>query len=161
VRRCRRSDCRLDPLLIDKPADLLGAVGAKIEAISDPFKHALRSEHFGLADCRGRVNIDDDRVLGVDEILGRVCEESLPAVRTSPARRGVGGRDELGRDLGRGPESCIVENGQILLDRSARCFGRKPVVALDSLLPIGIGPDQACVDGEAFTADKWSVDVSS
>src|SRR4029077_2053045 len=69
---------RLDPLLIDEPTKHLrrtvGAIAekafwAKVEAIPGPFEHALCSQHFRLTDCRGRLDIHDDRVLGIDKIV--------------------------------------------------------------------------------------------
>ena len=42
--------------------------------------HALGGEHLGPADRRGCLDIDDDRVIDIDQIVGRVAEEGLPAV---------------------------------------------------------------------------------
>jgi hypothetical protein len=82
-------------------------------------------------------------------------------VCTSPAGRRIGRRHELGRDLGRRSKGGIVENSQILVDRSAGRLRWKPLVAFDSLLPVGIGFDQACVDSEAFTTDQPLLDAAT
>jgi hypothetical protein len=55
----------------------------------------------------------------------------------------------------------IVENGQILLDRPARRFRRKPFVALNSLLPVGIGLDQTGIYGEAFPTHQSLLDAAA
>ena len=76
------------------------------------FDHALCRQDFGLADRGGRFDIDNDRVVDIDQIVGGVSKERLPAVRSSPACRWIGRRDELGHDLGRSSESCIVKARQ-------------------------------------------------
>ena len=55
-------------------------------------------------------------------------------MRPGPARCRVGGRHELRGDLGRCSESGIVENSQILIDRSAGGLRWKSLVAFDSIL---------------------------
>jgi hypothetical protein len=69
----------------------------------------------------------------------------LAAVRPCPARRWIGGRHELRRDFGRCSESSIVEDSQILIDRSAGSLRWKSLVTFDPPLSIGIGLDQARV----------------
>jgi hypothetical protein len=71
-----------------------------------------------------------------------------------PARRRVGRRDELRSDLGRGSERRIVEHGEILVDGPAGQLGRQTFGSLDTLLPIGLGLDQAGIDGKALAADQ-------
>ena len=47
----------------------------------------LAAVDLGLADRGGRLDIDDDRVVEVDQVVGRVGEEGRPAVaRRSSAR---------------------------------------------------------------------------
>jgi hypothetical protein len=43
----------------------------------------------------------------------------------------------------------MIEDSQILIDCSSRRVRWKSLVAFDSLLPTGIGRDQACIDCEA------------
>src|SRR5262249_50241394 len=82
----------------------------EIEPFERAFNHAFGSQHLCLPDCRGRLDIDDDRVLDVDQVVRRVGEEGLATVRPCPARRWIGGRHELRRDFGRCSESGIVED---------------------------------------------------
>jgi hypothetical protein len=46
------------------------------------------------------------------------------------------------------------KNGKVLIDCSARGFQWKPLVAIDSLLPMSIALDQARVDCEPFATDQ-------
>jgi hypothetical protein len=85
----------------------------------------------------------------------------LAAVRSRPTRRGVGGRHELRGDLGRGSESSVVEDSQILTNCSAGSFRRKSFVAFDPLLPIGIGFDQARIDRESFSTNQPLLDTAT
>ncbi len=82
-------------------------------------------------------------------------------MRSCPARRWVGGRHELRRDLGRCSESGIVEDGQILVDSSAGGLRWKSLVAFDPLLPVGIGFDQARIDCKSFTTDQSLLDAAA
>lgn len=70
----------------------------------------LAARHVRLPNRRSRLNIDDDRVLDVDQVVRGVGEEGLATVSPRPARRQVGRRHELGGDFGRCPEGCIVED---------------------------------------------------
>jgi hypothetical protein len=108
---------RLDPVLLDEPAQHLGrAVGAvagepsriEVEAVDRPFDHALGRPHLGLADGGGRLDVHDDPMVEVDEVVGGLGEERLPAVGARPARRRIGGRDELRRHLGRRAERRVI-----------------------------------------------------
>jgi hypothetical protein len=57
---------------------------------------------------------------------------------SGPARRRVGRRDELGRERSRGAKGSIVKDSQVLLDRAARSFRWKSLLALDPFLPVGV-----------------------
>ena len=48
----------------------------------------------------------------------------------------------------------IVEDGQILIDRSAGGFRGKSLVAFDPLLPVGIGLDQARIDCKSVPSNQ-------
>ena len=72
---------RLDAMLIDQPAEHLSrAVSAvahepgriDVEALHRTFDHAFGGEDLGLSDRRGCFNINDDRVLDVDQVVRRV-----------------------------------------------------------------------------------------
>ena len=92
-------------------------------------------QNLSLADRGGRFHINDDRIVDIDQTVGGVSEESLPAKSSGPASCRIGRRDELGRDLGRPAESSVLEHSQILLNGSACGFRRQPFLALDALLP--------------------------
>jgi len=90
---------RLDAPLGHKPTQHLGRPVSAVaeepawlesQALHRTFDHALCSENFCLPDCGGRFDVNDDRVIGIDQIVGRVGKEGLPAVRTGPARRRIG-----------------------------------------------------------------------
>ena len=98
-------DMRLDAVLIDQPAEHLGrAISTvahelgriEIEALHRAFDHVFGGEHLGLPDRRGCLDIDDDRVVKVDQIVGRVAKEGLPTMGACPARCRISRRDELG-----------------------------------------------------------------
>ena len=89
----------LDAMLVDEPSDHLGgAVGAvpqkscgiKIEALERAFYHALCGQDLGLPDRGCGFDINDDRVVGIDQIVGGIGEECLPAVGSGPSRRRIG-----------------------------------------------------------------------
>ena len=153
----------LDAVLIDEPAQHLGrAVGAvagepgriEVETVHRPLDHALGRGHLDLADGGDRLDVHDDAMVEVDEVVGGIGEERLPAMGAHPARRRIGGRDELRRHLGRVAECRVIQHGQILVDRAARHLRRQALGAFDALLAAGIGLDQADVDGKAVAVDE-------
>jgi len=63
-------------MLADQPTDHLSRIAhqfgrIEVEALHRTFDHAFGGEDLGLSDRRGCFDIDDDRVLGVDQIIGR------------------------------------------------------------------------------------------
>ena len=70
-----------------------------------PFDHAFGGENLRLPDRGGGLDVDDERVVDIDQIIGRIGEEGLPAMRRGPARGRVGWRDELGRHVGHGAKA--------------------------------------------------------
>src|SRR4029450_1113994 len=145
---------RRDAMLISQPAEHLGravgavaekAAGIEIEAINGPLDHPLCRQDLGLPD-RGRCfDINDDRVVDVDQIVGRVGKERLPAMGSGPARRRIGEGHELRRHPARPAKGSIVEHSQILLDRSTCGLRWEGLLSLDPLLAGGIRLDQACI----------------
>ena len=81
------------------------------EVVVDLLDHPLRRGHLGLPDCGRCLYVHDDGVLYVDEVVGRVGIEGLPALGAGPARGRISRRQELGHDRCRRPERGIVENG--------------------------------------------------
>ena len=156
-------DVRLDPVLIDQPiqhlgrsiggvADQLGRI--EIEACERALDHALCRQHFGLTDRRRRFDIYNDRVVGIDQVVGRIGKECWPAVRRGPPRRRISRCDELARHLGSRAERGIIEDGEIFFDGAAGRVRRQTRGTLNAAAVAGIGLDQAGVDGKAFTADQ-------
>jgi len=70
--------------------------------------------YFRLADWCRRFNIDDYRVIEIDEIVGAVGVERRLARGRGPARRRVGEVDPPGRDRRCAAERGIIEHLQIL-----------------------------------------------
>jgi len=155
-------DVRLDPVLIDQPvqhlgrsmggvADQLGRI--EIEVRERALDHALCRQHLGLTDRRRRFDIDNNRVVGIDQVVGRIGKERWTSVRRGPPCRQIGRCDELGRHLGRGPKRGIIEDGEIFSDGAAGRVRRQTRATLNAGAVAGIGLDQTGVDGKAFTAD--------
>ena len=70
-----------DPSLFDQPPEVLGIAVSRIrsypvwsdaEAHLRAIKHGAGSTHLSLPDCPCRLNIHDDRALGVDQVVGRI-----------------------------------------------------------------------------------------
>jgi hypothetical protein len=55
------------------------------EVVCGPLDHAFGGENFRLPDRRGRLNVENDRILHIDQIVGGVGKESLSAMGTGPA----------------------------------------------------------------------------
>jgi len=166
-----RGTCLLlrSPLLINQPAEHLGrTIGAvaddlgraEIEAGGRALDHAFGGQNFSLPDRCGCLDVDNDRVLKVDQIIGRVGKEGLPAMGTGPARRRIGWRDELGRDLGRSAKGGIVEHSQVLFDCPTGSFRWQPLLTFDPLLPVGVRLDQAGIDGKGFATNQTFSDAA-
>jgi hypothetical protein len=86
---------RLDPVLIDQPAEHLGrAIGAiahepsgvETEAVHRALDHALSGEDFGLPDRRCRFDINNDSVFDIDQVVGGIGKERLPSMGSGPSR---------------------------------------------------------------------------
>jgi hypothetical protein len=63
----------------------------QIEALHRAFDHPLCGQDLGLTDRGRRFDIDDDRVVAVDQVVGRVGEEGR-----SPPRAGSAGAMNFG-----------------------------------------------------------------
>src|SRR3569832_178546 len=94
------------------------------EVLCGSLDHALGRENFGLPDGGGRLDIDNDRMLHIDQVVRGVSKERLSAMGASPACCRVCRRDVLGNDLGSSPKSRIVQHGKILIDGAACSFRR-------------------------------------
>ena len=91
--------CGSIPRSCDQPGEHLGrAIGAvggqplglEAEAVLGALDHGARRADLGLADRRGRLDVDDDGVVEVDQVVGGVGEEGVPLQRAGPVRRRIG-----------------------------------------------------------------------
>ena len=166
-------DVRLDPALVHQPGEHLGrAIGAvggqplriEAEAILGALDHRARRTDLGLADRAARLDVHDDGVVHVDQVVGGVGEEGVPLQRAGPLRRRIGPRHELRLHLARRTPGGIVERVEILLHRATGLGHRLPVDRLRPFrraLLVGVGPDQAGIDREAFAADQPFLDAAA
>src|SRR3979490_1576768 len=92
---------RLDAVLVDQPAEHLSrAIGAvaektgwiKIEALHRAFDHTFCGQNLGLPDRGRRFDINDDRVVDIDQVVGGIGEERLPT--WAPVHRAAGSAGE-------------------------------------------------------------------
>ena len=156
-------DMRFDPLLMDQPiqhlgravcsvADQLGRI--EIEVFERTLDHTPCRCGFGLPDGRCCLDINDDRILRVDQVVGRIGEERRSAVCSGSPRRRVGRCDELRRHLGCAAERGVIDDGEIFLDRAACCIRRQTRSTLDTDAVAHVGCNQTGIDGKAFAADQ-------
>ena len=157
---------RLDAVLLDQPSEhraraICGVrdqtLGIEAEAIQGPVDHGPRRAGLGCADRPARLHVDDDPVVGVDQVIVGVCEECGPVPRSRPLAGRIRMRRELRRDLGGRPERGVVERVQVFPHGTGRISGidrvRVPVFLGRGVLFVGISLDQTGIHGEAFTAD--------
>ncbi len=95
--------------------------------LPDPLDHGAGCGQLGRPHGGGRLDIDDDGVLQVDQVVGGIGEEGRPLVGGGPARGRIHRRDELGRHRRGRAERCVVQHRQILVDSPARRVGRQAV----------------------------------
>jgi len=91
--------------------------------------HTLGRQHLGLTDRRRRFDIDDDRVVDIDQIVGRVGKEGRSTAPRSPPRCRISGRDELGCYLSCSTKRRIIKDGEIFLDGAAGRVRRQTSLA--------------------------------
>ena len=94
----------LDPSFVDQPLQHLARtirrvagqpLRVELEALVCPFDHGLGCLDLRLTDGRRSFHLDDDGVIEIDQVVGRVGEEGLPTVGAGPARRRISRRDEF------------------------------------------------------------------
>ena len=76
--------------------------------------------------------------------------------------RGIGRRNELWDHVAGGAPRRIIESRQILLHGATGLLGitiPAPILTLDRALLVGVGLNQARIDGEAFTANQTGHDA--
>jgi hypothetical protein len=102
-----------DALLLDQPVQHRSCPVSGIthkplrleaKALICSLDHGLSRADLGLANGAGRLDIDDDAALRIDQIIVGVSEQCWSLVSAGPLRRGIGRRDELRDDVaGRTP----------------------------------------------------------
>ncbi len=88
--------------------------------ILDPAQHGAHGPNFGLSDRPCAFHVNDDAVVGIDEIIGLIAKECGPFAGSGPLTGGVGMRCELGLNLRCCTKGCIVEDIQVLLHGARR-----------------------------------------
>ena len=97
-------DMRLDAFILDQPGKVRGGavsgighqlLGPQAEALLRALDHPALGGHLGLAHRGCRLDIDDHRMVEVDQIVGGVGVEGRLARRRGPARSGIGEVDPL------------------------------------------------------------------
>ena len=154
---------RCDAPVLDQPGQVgsraisrvgYEALGPDAEAVLRPFDHSSLRGHFGLAHRRRRFDIDDYRVIEVNQIVRAVGIKRRLACSRGPARRRVGKVDPLGRNRCRAAERGIVEYLQILAHGASDRFRRQPLLTWHRALKVDISAGEACIHREAFAADQ-------
>ena len=137
--------------------------GLELEALLDPFDHRPRRLDFRGAMGSGRLDIDDDAGLHVDQVVGRVGVERRAAGRAVQRGRRIGQRDVLPA-APVGSLACFIEPVQVLAHGAASPGCASICAAATSApgtpLAVGIGLDHARIDREAFAADQAFVDAA-
>src|SRR4029077_19351115 len=157
-----------DAFLLDQPVEHgscpVGGIADKplrleAKALLCSLDHGLRRANLGLTNGAGCLDVNDDAELHIDEIVVGVSEECRSLVSSGPLRRGIGWRDELRHNLGCGSPCCVIKGCQILLHSAAgplRIAIPAPILTCDRALLIGVGLDQARIDGKTFAPNQTS-----
>ena len=115
-----------DTLLLDQPVQHrscpVSGIGhepfwLETKAALCSLDHGLRRADFGLADGPGRLNVNDDAELHIDEIVVRVGEECRSLVSSDPLGR------RIGVDLARGSDADLRRNILIYFISEGSRFG--------------------------------------
>ena len=91
----------------------------------------------GLPNGPRRLDVDDHTVVGVDQIVGGVGEESMPLMHARPLGCRIRSGNELRRDRGGRAERRVVERGEIFTrgaNRALLDLLRLPVLAWNRAL---------------------------
>ncbi len=160
-------DVRCDPAMLDQPVEhgcgaICGigdeAFGVQIEPRHGAVDHPACRTGFCLSDGTAGLDIDDHRIVGVNQVVCRIGEEGMAPIGCGPLRGGVGIGCELGRHLAGRPESRVVEDRQILAHRPGsrlRINGiHVPFGLRCRVLLGGLGLDHAGVDRKPLAAHQ-------
>jgi hypothetical protein len=135
------------------PFRLAEALGIQLEALLRALDHARCRQDFGLPDRRCRLDIDNDRVVGIDELVGRAGEEGRCAVRRCPLRCRIGGATNFGVTSLPAPNAASSRTARYSSAARPAAFGGTPRGPFDAIVVAGVGLDQTDVDRKAFATD--------
>ena len=160
-------------LAIDQPAQhRSGAVGRiRDEAFGLPVKpglhavqHGLGQSYLGLPDRSRGFDINDDTVIGVDQVIVGIADERRPLACCGPRAGRLGMRGVLGLVLLSGPERGLVPCFEILPNRAGRTGRvdpcRVPFLLRGRVLFVGVRLDHASADGHALATDQTFRDAA-
>ncbi|EPX83956.1 hypothetical protein Salmuc_01731 [Salipiger mucosus DSM 16094] len=126
-------------------------------------QHGLGRTDLGLPNGPGGFDIYDYAMVGVDQVVVRIAEESRTLTCGRPLAGRVGMRRELRLHLAGSTERCLVQSLKILANGprgiSRIDLRRIPLLLRSRVLLVGIGFDQARVDGHALSADQALFDA--
>src|SRR6202790_4725682 len=123
-----------DTLLLDQPVQHRSrpvcGIGRKplrleTEALLGSLDHGLRRTDLGLTNGAGRLDVNDDAELHVDEIVVGVSEECRSLVSPGPLGRRIGWRDKLRDHVGSPPPSRIIEVARYSFTARLAPFGSR------------------------------------
>jgi hypothetical protein len=126
----------------------------EIEVIMGSCDHGLGGSDLRLAHGAGCLDLNDNRMIKVDQIVGRISEESEATVRCGPPRGWIDGREIFRRDRRRRTEGRVIQHRQILADRATRSNRIQSRSVLHPALAVSIGLDQTGINSEGFTTDQ-------
>jgi hypothetical protein len=126
----------------------------KVEAIMSSRDHRLGGCDLGLAYGTGGLHLDNDGMIEIDQVVGRVGEEREAAVCRGPPRGRIDRCEILRCDGRRRTKGRIIQYRQILLNRATRSSWTQSFRALHPALAVSISLDQTGIDSEALTADQ-------
>ncbi len=116
-------DVGLDALLVHQPLKHLGravggvggqTLGPQAQAFLGALDHGSAGCQLALAHGGGRFDVDDHRVIQVDQVVGAVGEAGRSRLRGRPAGGRIGERQVLGRHLRGRAERLLVQHCQVL-----------------------------------------------
>ncbi|HUC09452.1 MAG TPA: hypothetical protein VL985_03390 [Stellaceae bacterium] len=168
---------RLDPAPhqpADHQAGSIGGVGRQplrleAKALLGSLEHRLGRGDFRAPARRCRLDVDDNRLLQIDQIIGAIGKSDLPLPFVGPRRGRIGQRCDFwrgGRVAGRHVVigifglcrlgRCLIKRREVFAHRPGELLGLRPgcELAIDFAAGAGVGLDHSEVDGKAFAADQ-------
>src|SRR2546430_1850992 len=122
---------------MNKPVQHLGRViggvtdqpgAVESEAFERALDHALGCRHLGLPDRCRRFDIDDNRVVDIDQVIDRIGKERWPAMRRGPPRRRVRGAMNFGVTSVAAPNAASSRTARYSSTARPAASGGRPAV---------------------------------